>query len=47
MEVVLQFALLIVGFMILIKGADAFVDGASATAENFKVPIYGRIIHRC
>lgn len=38
MEVILQFALLAVGFMILIKGADAFVDGASATAENFKVP---------
>lgn len=29
--------LLIVGFIILIKGADIFVDGASATAINFKV----------
>lgn len=38
MEIVLQIALLIVGFVILIKGADIFVDGASATAENFKVP---------
>ena len=29
--------LLIVGFIILIKGADIFVDGASAVAGNFKV----------
>ncbi len=29
---------LILGFIILIKGADLFVDGASSTAENFKVP---------
>ncbi len=38
MEIALQIILLIVGFVILIKGADIFVDGASATAENFKVP---------
>ena len=38
MEIILQIVLLIVGFVILIKGADMFVDGASATAENFKVP---------
>ena len=30
--------LLIVGFIVLIKGADFFVDGASAIADNFKVP---------
>ena len=30
--------LLIVGFILLIKGADIFVDGASSLAENFKVP---------
>ncbi len=30
--------LLIVGFIILIKGADVFVDGASSVASNFKVP---------
>ena len=30
--------LLIVGFIILIKGADIFVDGASSIASNFKVP---------
>jgi cation:H+ antiporter len=38
MEILLQIALLIAGFVILIKGADIFVDGASSTAENFKVP---------
>jgi cation:H+ antiporter len=38
MEYFIQIALLVAGFIILIKGADAFVDGASATAENFKVP---------
>ena len=34
---ILNILLLIVGFVLLIKGADLFVDGASATAENFKV----------
>ncbi len=29
--------LLVVGFVILIKGADFFVDGASSVASNFKV----------
>lgn len=29
--------LLIIGFIFLIKGADIFVDGASSTAQNFKV----------
>ncbi|MBQ6494495.1 MAG: calcium/sodium antiporter [Bacilli bacterium] len=29
--------LLVVGFVLLIKGADFFVDGASSTAQNFKV----------
>lgn len=33
----LQIILLIVGFVVLIKGADFFVDGASSTAQNFKV----------
>ena len=33
----LQIILLIVGFIVLIKGADFFVDGASSTAQNFKV----------
>ena len=30
--------LLIIGFVLLIKGADIFVDGSSSTAQNFKVP---------
>jgi len=34
----LNVLLLIVGFVALIKGADIFVDGASSTAQNFKVP---------
>lgn len=34
---ILQIILLIVGFAILIKGADYFVDGASGIAGNFKV----------
>lgn len=34
---ILQIILLIVGFIFLIKGADVFVDGASRTAQNFKV----------
>ena len=29
--------LLVIGFIILIKGADVFVDGASAVAGNFKI----------
>ncbi len=33
----LRIILLIVGFVILIKGADIFVDGASSIAGNFKV----------
>ncbi len=35
---ILDIILLIVGFVVLIKGADFFVDGASAMADNFKVP---------
>ena len=27
----------IIGFIILIKGADLFVDGISSTADNFKI----------
>ncbi len=33
----LNILLLIVGFILLIKGADFFVDGASSTAGNFKI----------
>lgn len=34
---ILNIFLLIIGFVILIKGADVFVDGASSIAGNFKV----------
>ena len=34
---ILSIVLLIVGFVVLIKGADIFVDGASSVAGNFKV----------
>ncbi len=34
---IVYIALLIIGFIILIKGADIFVDGASSVAGNFKV----------
>lgn len=34
---ILQIVLLVVGFVILIKGADIFVDGASGIARHFKV----------
>ena len=37
MEIILQVALLIIGFVILIKGADWLVSGASSIATNFKV----------
>ena len=37
MEILLQIILLIAGFIILIKGADWLVDGASSIATNFKV----------
>ena len=35
---ILNIILLVFGFVILIKGADFFVDGASGIAANFKVP---------
>lgn len=37
MDIVWQIVLLVVGFVLLIKGADFFVDGAASTATNFKV----------
>ena len=38
MAILLQIILLIVGFVILIKGADIFVDGASSTAKHLGMP---------
>lgn len=38
MEVIIQVALLAVGFALLVKGADWFVEGASSVAEKFGIP---------
>ena len=35
---IINILLLIIGFFLLIKGADLFVDGASNTAANLKIP---------
>ena len=37
MEIVTQIILLVVGFVLLIKGADWLVDGSSSVASHFKV----------
>ena len=37
-SILLQFVLLIVGFVFLIKGSDLFVDGASSIASILKIP---------
>ena len=33
-----EYVLLVAGFVLLIKGADLFVDGSSSIAKLFKVP---------
>lgn len=38
MEIVLQLALLVVGFVLLVKGADWFVDGAAGLAFKLGIP---------
>ncbi len=38
MDIFLNILVLVVGFVLLIKGADFFVDGASSTASNLRVP---------
>lgn len=35
---IIDIILIIVGFLVLIKGADLFVDGISSTADNLKIP---------
>lgn len=37
MNIVLQFVLLVVGFVLLMKGADWFVDGAAEIADRFGI----------
>ncbi len=38
MELILQICILIVGFAMLVKGADWFVEGVSAIAEHMRIP---------
>lgn len=38
MQIVIQLVLLVVGFVLLMKGADWFVDGASKVADKFGIP---------
>lgn len=38
MTILIQLALLTVGFVMLVKGADWFVDGASGIADKFGIP---------
>lgn len=38
MDIILQLLLLLVGFVMLVKGADWFVDGAAGIAERFGIP---------
>ena len=38
MEILLQLFLLIIGFVLLMKGADWFVEGASKVADRFGIP---------
>ncbi len=38
MELLLQVVLMVVGFVMLVKGADWFVDGASGIAAKFGIP---------
>jgi len=38
MEMIIQLALLVVGFVLLVKGADWFVDGAASIAAKLGIP---------
>ncbi len=38
MEIVMNIVKLLVGFLLLIRGADSFVDGASSLARKIKIP---------
>jgi len=38
MEILLQLILLVIGFVMLVKGADWFVEGASKLADKFGIP---------
>ncbi len=49
LSILIQIGLLFVGFLLLIKGADAFVDGAASVANRFGIPqlIIGLTIVAC
>lgn len=47
MEMILQMVLLALGFLMLVKGADWFVDGASGIAERFGIPPAGGRTDHC
>lgn len=36
----MDYILLIIGFVLLVKGADIFVEGSSAIAKHFKIPAF-------
>ena len=38
MEILLHIVLLVLGFLMLVKGADWFVDGSSGIAARFGIP---------
>ena len=38
MEMLIQLLLLVLGFVMLVKGADWFVDGAASIASKFGIP---------
>lgn len=38
MDIIIQLLLLCVGFVMLVKGADLFVDGSAGIATKFKIP---------
>ena len=37
---ILSVIILVIGFVLLVKGADFFVDGSGSLAKKFRVPDY-------
>lgn len=47
-DILVALVLLVIGFVLLIKGADFFVDGSSSVAKRLRVPsIDYRTYNRC
>ena len=38
--IILSLVKLVIGFLLLVKGADFFVDGASSIAKNLAIPSF-------